>query len=316
MVEEVSNRVCFIGVTAPMTVRIMNLVAPLPHEGTAISGKKSESTAEALTRASCQDYISPVTETKVTGIGVLISTAAMSRHAQAERLFLRLAVSSMGGRAGGAARLAGAVAGTPTSVSVAHPDWRRVWAVQNRLRSCIMANLAQSAFAQSPAASGLDLSSEIIVCTPYSDIAEYQGTRAALEAEGVIPAGAKWPDGFDDLRWEDHQFHYWLRRERPEGLKGPRKLFLDVDWWMFRCMPIQAKNPGDRYIERKKNELSAAIFRQSAKGQDEMYQRLERLEKARKDVKFQAFKTAIPGINHPKRGRRPKNTEKSQGAAA
>jgi len=36
MVEEVRNRVCFIGVTAPMTVRIMNLVAPLPHEGTAM----------------------------------------------------------------------------------------------------------------------------------------------------------------------------------------------------------------------------------------------------------------------------------------
>ena len=31
----------------------------------------------------------------------------------------------MGDRAGGAARLAGAVAGTPTPALVAHPDWRR-----------------------------------------------------------------------------------------------------------------------------------------------------------------------------------------------
>ena len=34
MVEEVSNSVCFIGVKAPMTVRIMNLVAPLSHKDT------------------------------------------------------------------------------------------------------------------------------------------------------------------------------------------------------------------------------------------------------------------------------------------
>jgi RNA-directed DNA polymerase len=36
MAEEISNRVCFIGVRAPMTVRIMNLVAPLSHEDTAM----------------------------------------------------------------------------------------------------------------------------------------------------------------------------------------------------------------------------------------------------------------------------------------
>ena len=34
---------------------------------------------------------------------------------------------------------------------------------------------------------------EILVCTPFDDIAEYQGTRTALEAEGVIPAGTKCP---------------------------------------------------------------------------------------------------------------------------
>lgn len=60
----------------------------------------------------------------------------------------------------------------------------------------------------------LDPSAELVVCTPYSDIVEYQGTRATLEAEGVIPADADWPEGFNDLHWEDDQYRYWLCCER------------------------------------------------------------------------------------------------------
>lgn len=182
--------------------------------------------------------------------------------------------------------------------------------------SCTMAYLAQSAFAQSPAAVGLNLSTEIIVCTPYREIAEYQGTRAALEAEGVIPAGTKWPDGFDDLFWEDDKFRYWLRRKRPEGIKGPRKQFLDLDWWMFRCDPLNAKPVDIRNVERKVKELADIIHRQSAKGQAEWSTQWNRYWEARKDDKFQAFKALIPGVNRPKRGRRPKNADQSQGAAA
>ena len=183
----------------------------------------------------------------------------------------------------------------------------------SNLPETIESPMAQSVFAQSPAASGLDLSTEIIVCTPHSDIAEYQGTRAALEAEGVIPAATKWPDGFDDLRWEDDKFCYWLRRERPEGIKGPRKQFLDFDWWMFRFHPRDAK-PGDvRNVERKAKDLADAVYHQSAKGKAEWCVNWDRYCEAENDDKFQAFKALIPGINRPKRGRRPKNVEQSQG---
>jgi len=69
-----------------------------------------------------------------------------------------------------------------------------------------MSIIAQSAFAQSPAAAGLDLSAEIIICSPIDGIAEYQGTRTALEAEGIIPEGTVWPNGFDRLYWSDDKF--------------------------------------------------------------------------------------------------------------
>jgi len=176
--------------------------------------------------------------------------------------------------------------------------------------------LAQSALAQSPAAAGLDLSTEIIVCTPYSNIAEYQGTRAALEAEGVIPAGAKWPKDFDDLDWEDDKCRYSLRRTRPEGVKGQHKQFLDVDWWRLRCNPINAKPADVRSVERKAKELADIIYSQSGKGQAEWHEQWKRHWEAKKDEKFQAFKALIPGLVRPKRGRRPKNAEQSKGALA
>jgi hypothetical protein len=166
--------------------------------------------------------------------------------------------------------------------------------------------ITQSTFAQSPAAAGLDFSLEVIVCTPHTEIAEYQGTRAALEAEGVIPQGTKWPEGFEDLRWRDEKFKYWLRRIRPEGAKGPRKQFADFDWWMFRFDPINRKGPGELHVERKAKELADLIYRQSPKGRDEWSKQFDRYWKAKGDDKFQAFKALIPGAVAPSRGRKPR----------
>lgn len=178
-----------------------------------------------------------------------------------------------------------------------------------------MAHIAQSAFAQYPAASGLDLSAEIVVCT-FSHIAEYQGSRAALEAEGVIPADIEWPEGFKDLHWNDDQFRYWLCRKRPNRIKGPRQQFLDIDWWMFRRDPLNAKPIDVRIVEKKAKELADAIYAQSAKGKAEFDKRWKACWKAKNDDKFQAFKALIPGIYRPKRGYVPKNADQTQGESA
>lgn len=153
---------------------------------------------------------------------------------------------------------------------------------------------------------------EIIVRTPYSDIAEYQGTRAALEAEGVIPAGIKWPESFDEMHWEDDKLGYWLHRERPEGVKGPRKQFLDVDWWVLRFKPLKTESFAARIVKRKAKELADTIYIHSAKGQAERSKHWACYWEAERDEKFQAFKALIPGIIRPKRGRKPKEAQEAK----
>ena len=75
----------------------------------------------------------------------------------------------------------------------------------------------------------------IVILNPYNlDFSELLGTRAMLEAERIIPKGTDWPQGYDDLRWQAGQFDYWLRRRRPPGAKGPRKQFIDCDWFCLR----------------------------------------------------------------------------------
>lgn len=178
-----------------------------------------------------------------------------------------------------------------------------------------MAPSTQGASTPVSAFPGLDLSNEIIVCTPYSDIAEYQGTRAALEAEGVIPAGTVWPEGFNDLHWENSRFRYRLRRKRPAAAKGARKQFLTVDWWMFRCDPLAGESIETLNIKHKAKELADAIHRASAKGRAEWYAHWNRYWQAQHDKPFQAFKTRL-GLVEKKRGRPCKNRGQAKGAAA
>ena len=152
-----------------------------------------------------------------------------------------------------------------------------------------------------------------VTIRPYNmDFWEYVGSRAQLEAEGVIPPCTKWPDGVQNLRWETGRFQYWLRRTRPEGLKGPMKLWTSGDWWCLRCDLIDGPDHATLRILDKKRELAEALYRQSPAGQREWNAQLSRLWKSREDEAFQAFKsTFIPKRKKP--GRKPK-AHASEGA--
>lgn len=138
--------------------------------------------------------------------------------------------------------------------------------------------------------------------------ATYTGTRMQLESEGIIPADHTWPDGFQRYDWEVERLHFTLTRARPPGFKGPRRNFFDCDYWTLRMFQV-----GQSYavlqIRRYAAEIARLKHLYSQAGMREQMVHLQRLESARKDDRFQAFKALIPGLIEPsatRRGRPPR----------
>ncbi|MES2024480.1 MAG: hypothetical protein V4448_02880 [Pseudomonadota bacterium] len=151
------------------------------------------------------------------------------------------------------------------------------------------------------------MTNELIVtirkCGGWIDT-EYQGNRAQLEAEGVIPEGTEWPDGDSSVKWEAGRFTYRLRRTRPDGMKGPKKLWVEADWWALRWDTTEPQDYAANEIKRKTKELADTIYRRSPRGCAEWSANWNRYCKALEDKKFQAFKALIPALVPTKRGRR------------
>jgi len=162
-----------------------------------------------------------------------------------------------------------------------------------------------------PDAGGSDLKVSI---RPYKlDFWEYEGTRAQLEAEGVIPPGTEWPEGALDQRWEAGRFRYWLRRCRPDGMKGPMKLWTSGDWWCLRCDLLNGPDHATRSILEKKRELATELYRHSAAGQREWNAQLNLYWKAQEDKAFQAFKSIfVPERKKPARKAKAQASEGAQ----
>lgn len=127
-------------------------------------------------------------------------------------------------------------------------------------------------------------------------LAFYLGTRAALEAEGFIPPGSEWPVGFSKVEWQSGGLSFRISRARPEGVKGPRKDLLQVDWWEVRVDPIERPSALERNVAQKTKELNDAIYANSAVGRAAFLLLDKRLSAARKDDAYQAFKALIPGL--------------------
>lgn len=157
----------------------------------------------------------------------------------------------------------------------------------------------------------------IITLNPYGfDFAEFNGPRALLEAEGLIPKGTDWPKGYNNQSWQDGNFDYTLGRCRPPGAKGPRRDFVTVDWFCLRQTRKNALSWEALKIRRKSQELCEAVYRASPKGKAEWDAQWNRYWAAKNDDRFQAFKATIPGLVAKKRGRPSKSTNQEHGAAA
>lgn len=145
--------------------------------------------------------------------------------------------------------------------------------------------------------------------------AQYTGTTARLQAEGLIPKDFEWPRAAVDKRWQAGGFDYWLRRTRPKGHKGPMRSWLEVDNWSIR---VEVTGRGHHWLtyqclKRQAEELVAACHRQTAAGSAERSAAWRRYWATVEDMKFQAFRSiVIPERKKP--GRKPKNATAVQGA--
>lgn len=158
---------------------------------------------------------------------------------------------------------------------------------------------------------------KVSVSTGFFSYWEYEGTRAQLEAEGVIPPGTAWPQGKDSCCWESGRLTYWLRRIRPEGLKGPMAVWTTGDWWCLRCDDKDAPDFPTRRILHKARDLADEIHRLTPSGKREWEARWNLHWAARQDKAFQAFKsTFIPARKKPRRSAKATTITSTQGAQA
>jgi len=157
---------------------------------------------------------------------------------------------------------------------------------------------------------------ELTIVVSRDEWVEYKGTAAQLIAEGVIPEGFEWPRADAIHCWDANGFHYWVRRTRPEGHKGPMRSWFELDNWFMR-VKVTGRDwewSCRRVIERKAQELQDEIYRQSPAGRRVQNASWRAYLKAYEDESFQAFKNLVPGLVPPKRGRKPKTTAAAEGA--
>lgn len=272
-----------------------------------------------LTRASVRAYFPVVVGKQPATGGESPIGAARSRTAHVLRLFSCLGVSAFyGGTGRGSRKARRCSAGLSTPLGCRHPGVRAREAVRftNRSEHITMANTAKGAHA--PTQPHLPAIADELVIELDADIGfcRFVGTRAQLEAEGLIPHAMLWPQGFEFHHWQAGPNDFMLRRHRPAGAKGPRKAFLDVDHWMLCVDLINREHWADRQIRLKAKDLASTIHRASARGQAEWMEQCHALHAARRDPAFCAFKALIPGVDRPARGRRAKRSGELQERSA
>lgn len=149
-------------------------------------------------------------------------------------------------------------------------------------------------------------SAELRIDIRRDERVRFVGTAAQLIAEGLIPEGFVWPQAAAGRRWEASGFAYCLRRTRPEGHKGPMRSWLALDHWCLRVEVI-GRDPSwtaRRALERKVEALRVECHEHTPTGRRERDARFKRYLRAQRDPAYQAFKTLVPGLVPPKRGRK------------
>jgi hypothetical protein len=165
---------------------------------------------------------------------------------------------------------------------------------------CIMAN--GTVDHRGCAAAGANV--EELLIQSGADWSAYEGSRALLEAENVIPVDIEWPVGSTSVHWDQGNLGVRLRRVRPKRLRGPMSCWTSGDYWELYWCPITTLPYCERLVLEKHAELKRALYLRTVKGQVEARQRFDAYWATKNDRSFQAFKQLIPALCSSKRGRK------------
>lgn len=155
---------------------------------------------------------------------------------------------------------------------------------------------------------------ELTIVVSPDEFADYIGTAAQLQAEGLIAGGFEWPHSDKCKYWKANGFMFAVGRIRPAGHKGPWKTWIELDHWLIRITVADRDFMWHkrRAVERAAEKLRHETHLGSDAGRMEWQAKRERYWVAREDQAFQAFK-AIFVPERKKPGSKAK-AEAAQGA--
>jgi hypothetical protein len=117
--------------------------------------------------------------------------------------------------------------------------------------------------------------------------ADWEGSSAQLIAEGLIPNGFEWPQRDRPKCWTADGLDYYLSRRRPAGMKGPKRLWVEGDYWALRTTSTAQGRDG--FAAARLYEAKAALEREIALQRSGGLFGTREWCTARNDKQFQAF---------------------------
>ncbi len=119
----------------------------------------------------------------------------------------------------------------------------------------------------------------------------WKGTKAQLEAEGLVPDGFKWPERTERRSFTYRGIECFIERRRLPGTgRGP---WVDVDNWLLWRLCKGRGIHGGPEIYEKQQALKHELWLHSPEGS----RMAERHWRACEDAQFQAFKQRALGID-------------------
>ena len=98
--------------------------------------------------------------------------------------------------------------------------------------------------------------------------ARWQGTRAALLAEGLVPLAIEWPAWRGVVMWEGDRLRFSLQRCRRPGTRGPVSRWSSGDWWA--CQQVRLDDIADHgaraRLAEARQAYDAAVWRETPAG--------------------------------------------------